>query len=341
MRAKGWMPQVGWIVVALGLLGCQLLPQNAPAPAEIAALQGRVDTQFLYGRGIQATFGQIADACTVSLMETTGAASVTKGSTVTLPGGFFNLTFSNRFEPEPGRTYLLEAFKGINGNAVNKDAVRLRTLVRYTAADGWRSINDSTGIMIGEASTAVCIMYGLRSLGVDASSLLGSVQIGVVESSPLPSVNNTFTPPAAWDVPAGKGKQDFHIVSDLVSRAVLGDSDPVTAVQYDPEGGVFLVKTNLDPFIDNLSDTSAGYGAPLTITGYRFETVALNNTVYFGGSTGSVAVVDVTQPNTANALHVTVPEGAPSGEVQIRNAYGLSNGIYFKVIPRVGGKVAN
>lgn len=339
MHARRLMPGIGWFLVLAGLMGCQLVPQASTVPPADYAISGRVETEFLYRRGVQATFGQIADACTVSLMEASGSAAVTKGSTVTLPGGFFQLVFSNRFEPVPGQTYLLEAFKGINANAVNKDAVRLRTLVQYTAAEGWKSINVGAGIVIGEASTAICAMYGLRDLGVPPSDLLGSVQIGAPEAVPLPAVNNTFTPPAAWDVPAGRGKQDFHIVSDLVSRAVAGDSDPITAVQY--ENGVFLVKTNLDPFIDNLSDTSAGFGAPITVTGYRFDSIVLNNTVYFGGSTGSVAVIDVTKSNSANALHVTVPEGAPSGQVVVRNAYGLSNGINFTVIPRVGGKVAN
>lgn len=317
------------------LAGCLWLPGKPSDPT--TTMSGTVE----FGgppRRTQASFEQIADASTVSLMETSGATSTTVASTVTKTGGVFSLAIV-KFTPDPTKTYVLEAVKGLYGNAVNKDAARVRTLIRYH--DGiWQSVTNLVPgpINLGLGSTALCIMYGLRSgtTPIDQTLLMGTVAAGTPELAPSPATQDTFTPPSA--LAALMTKQDFHMVSDLVYRAIQGDSDPISAVQYDSTNGYF-VKTAQDPFIDNLSSTAAGYGAPLVITGYRFDGLPANNTVYFGGATGSVAGIDTTQPNSTNALYVTVPEGAPSGMVMVRNTTGLSNGIQFTVLPRIGGKL--
>lgn len=322
------------ILLFLGLVGCQWLPVSSGSPA--ADLSGTVD--FGGGRHAQASFDQVADAATISLMETSGPTSTTIASTITRQGGLFSLSIP-RFVPDPTKIYILEAIKGLYGNAVNKDAARVRTLIRYT--DGsWTSLTNLVPgpINLGVGSTALCVMYGLRSgeATINPTELMGSIALGNAEALPLPAAADTFTPPAS--VAAVMTKQDFHTVSDLVGRAVQGDSDPISAVQYTLADGYF-VKTAQDPFIDNLSSTAAGYGAPLVITGYRFDPVIANNTVYFGGPTGTVAAIDSSKPNSANVLYVTVPEGAPSGVVMVRNGTGLSNGIQFTVVPRIGGKL--
>ncbi|MBO9539145.1 hypothetical protein J7643_00980 [bacterium] len=300
------------------------------------SLTGRVDLALLSkARRAQATFDEVADAATVSLMESAGTSSVTIATTLTKPGGTFKLTFT-AFRPQGDRTYLLEAVKGLGGNAVNRDAVRIRTLIRWR--EGWVSLTNATvggRVNLGLGSTAVAILYNLRPEGVSPADLMGSVQPDLPEALPLPASLDTFTPVGGYT------KQDFHTVSDLVDRAVLGDSDPITALQFDTDKGAFIVKTAEDPFIDNLSSTVAGYGAPLIITGYRFDPDIGKNTVYFGGATGSVAVIDPKAPNSPNALYVSVPEGAPSGDVMVRNSFGLSNGIRFTVIPRLGGAIVN
>lgn len=304
---------------------------------EDVTLRGVVDlTAFSPARHAQAALGEVADRATVSLMESQGTASVTVGTAVTTAGGGFNMTFRG-FQPTSGQAYVLEAFKGLEANAVNRDAVRLRTLIHWLNG-GWVTLTNSMpgSVNIGIGTTAVSAMYGLRPNGMPALSLMGTVT-NLPEALPLPATDETFTPPAT---PSGAMTQaDFHVVYDLVKRAVLGNSDPITAVQYGDDG--YFVKTNLDPFIDNLSSVAAGYGAPLVITGYRFDSIPTENQVFFGGATGSVATIDLTRPNSPNILYVTVPEGAPSGEVMVRNAYGLSNGIVFKVTPRIGGQISN
>lgn len=319
---------------ALLLVACWGGPNGARVPDY--SLSGQVDVGLLSkARRTQASFDDVADAATVSLMESSGSTAVTIATTVTKPGGSFKLTFAT-FKPQANRTYLLEAVKGLYGNAVNQDAVRIRTMVQWR--DGWVSLtNNLVGgtLNLGLGSTAVSILYNLHPDGVSPDLLMGTVQPNVPEPLPLPPSLDTFVPTA------GYSQQDFHTVSDLVNRAVLGDSDPITALQYDASKSEFVVKTAEDPFIDNLSSTVAGYGAPLVISGYRFDLDLAKNTVYFGGSTGSVAVIDPSKPNTANLLYVTVPEGAPSGEVMVRNAFGLSNGVRFTVIPRLGGKIVN
>jgi len=174
---------------------------------------------------------------------------------------------------------------------------------------------------------------------IDPTTLMGTVAPNTPEAAPNPPSADTYTPPGGAGYPT---KQDFHTVSDLVYRSILGNTDPITGLQYDATGSVFFIKTSEDPFIDNLSSTAAGYGSPLTITGYRFDSAPLANTVFFGGATSSyTATIDTSKPNSDKALYVTVPEGCPSGEVLVRNAKGTSNGINFTVIPRVGGKVSN
>lgn len=328
---------LGAMLLLSGLLGCQWLTGPSTG-GPIVQLDGTVDLAALYPRQTQASFNQIADAATISLMETSGSTSTTIASTITKAGGVFSLAIS-KFTPDPAKIYVLEAVKGLYGNAVNKDAARIRTLIHYQDGN-WQSITNMLPgpINLGLGSTAVCVMYALQSAShpMDPNLLMGSVAAGTVEVSPSPASQDTYTPPTA--LAAFMSKQDFHTVSDLVYRAVQGDSDPISAVQWDTTNGYF-VKTALDPFIDNLSSTAAGYGAPLVITGYRFDGVVSNNTVYFGGATGSVAVIDTSKPNSTNALYVTVPEGAPSGMVVVRNTTGLSNGIQFTVLPRIGGKL--
>lgn len=318
------------------LVGCNWMT-GSPLEAT-TVLNGTVELSALYPRSTQASFDQVADSSTISLMETTGATSTTIASTVTKAGGSFSLAIP-RFTADPAKTYVLEAVKGLYGNAVNRDAARVRTLLQFR--DGaWVSLTNLIPgpINLGLGTTALCIMYGLRSGSetINPNDLMGSIAAGTAEPSPLPATLDTFTPPTA--LAAILTKAHFHMVSDLVYRAILGDSDPVSAVQYSTADGYF-VKTASDPFIDNLSATAAGYGAPLALIGYRFDPAPANNTVYFGGATGSIAVIDTTKPNSANVLHVTVPEGAPSGLVMVRSGMGLSNGVQFTVLGRISGKL--
>lgn len=330
------------IVAAVAFLATTLLGCHGYSVAGLSGpdvtVHGRVElSPVAPARAVQSTFADVANASTVSLMQVTGTNSVTVATTYTAPGGAFSLSFNN-FHPDPTQTYILEAVKGLYGNQVDKSAARVRTLMQWTSG-GWLTLTNkipNTGIVIGAGSTAVSAMFGLYPAQFNLAStseLMGSVVVGQAESTPLPASADTFTPPAEWT----NGKVDFHNVSDLVIRAITGDTDPLTGVQYDYVNKVFFVQTNLDPFITSMSSTAAGYGAPLTIYGYRFDTNLANDTVYFGGTTGLVAAIDSTKPNTTNVLYVTVPSGCASGSVIVRNASGTSNPVNFTVIPRASG----
>ena len=332
------------LAVVLLTMGCVQVSSPANRP-ESGTIEGQVLWPGQTSRRIQATYGDVASAATVSLMEitiqgsgaTATAVSTTVATTVTNASGGFSLNIPG-FKPKDTATYIFEAVKGLGSNSVNKDAVRLRTYLKPQSG-GWLSLTSLNPakpvVYISEGTTAISIMYGLRPNGVDPIGFMGSIQAGVPDSSVAPTSGDTYS------IPSGSGwptQDEFHKTSDLVRRAVDGDTDPITAVQFST-GGSFFVKTNQDPFIETLSSYAAGYGAPIVIKGLRFDPVASKNTVYFGGETGLTATIDASKPNSVAELYVTVPNSAVSGGVLVRNAYGISNPIQFTVIPEVTGKL--
>jgi hypothetical protein len=311
-----------------------------------------IDGQVVWPRStrlaVQATYADVAAAATVSLMEITlqgtgasqVAVSTTVATTVTNATGGFTLNIPG-FKPKDTATYIFEAVKGLGSNSVNKDAVRLRTYLKPQSG-GWlsmTSLNPTKPVVyISEGTTAIAIMYGLRPNNVDPMGYMGAINAGIADNSIQPTSSDTYTVPAT-----GTGwatLNEFHKTSDLVRRAVEGDTDPITAVQFST-GGSFFVKTNQDPFIETLSSYAAGFGAPILVRGLRFDAMATKNTVYFGGETGIAATIDTSKPNSTAELYVTVPTNAVTGEVLVRNAYGLSNPITFTVIPQVNGSLVN
>jgi len=339
---RWYLSLVSGVAIVSGCVSTSSLPR--------ADVWGRIEGRVLWPgasvRQTQATYADVASAATVSLMEitvqgsgaTATAVSTTVATTVTNATGGFSLNIPG-FKPKDTSTYIFEAVKGLASNSVNNDAVRLRTYLKPQSG-GWLSLTSMNParpvVYISEGTTAIAIMYGLRPGGVDPMGFMGTIQAGVPDSSVAPTSGDTYTIPTTG---SGWPNQDeFHKTSDLVRRAVEGDTDPITAVQFST-GGSFFVKTNQDPFVETLSSYAAGFGAPIIVKGLRFDPVANKNTVYFGGETGLAATIDTSKPNSVAELYVTVPSNAVSGGVLVRNAYGLSNAIQFTVIPQVNGAV--
>jgi RHS repeat-associated protein len=106
---------------------------------------------------------------------------------------------------------------------------------------------------------------------------------------------------------------------------------PSSAVLVADTANQVLRKILLPPTIAALSPNSGTAGAPVTITGTRFDERGPSfNTVRFAASGGGTVTATVTLA-TRTQLNVTVPAGAVTGAVTVQTAGGTSNGVPFTV----------
>lgn len=283
--------------------------EDAPAPAGAIAqptheasraLTARVD--FPAARRVLATEADVVTHATVSLMDATGATIVTG---VTDATGGVTLTPDATFNPGVGDAYVLEAVKGLGGNALGQDAVRLRTIVQWTA-NGWVSATSATPgapVVIDALTTAVAFVSALDAANVPASAVVGKVDASV-------------TPAVLAAAPALTGHPDSEIttLASSVTGFVSGDVDPVAAVKQ------------LTPAIASLSTPSALVGDVLTVSGTGFSALPGGNTVKLGSATATVLLASPMR------IVVTVPQLAPgAAAVTVTTATGTSAGSPFIV----------
>lgn len=271
-----------------------------PALEASRALTARVD--FPAARHVMATEADVVDHATVSLMDATGATIVTG---VTDATGGVTLTPDAAFNPAVGDAFVLEAVKGLGGNALGQDAVRLRTIVQWTA-DGWVSANSATPgtpVVIDALTTAVAFVSALDATNVPASAVIGKVDASV-------------TPAVLAAAPALTGHPDSEIttLASSVTGFVSGDVDPVAALKQ------------LTPVVSGLSTSSALVGEVLTISGSGFSALPGGNTVNLGAATATVLLASPTR------IVVTVPQLAPgAAAVTVTTATGTSASSPFTV----------
>jgi RHS repeat-associated protein len=106
---------------------------------------------------------------------------------------------------------------------------------------------------------------------------------------------------------------------------------PSSAVLVADTANQVLRRILLPPVIAAISPPSGNAGAPVTISGSRFDERGPSfNTVRFAASGGGTVTANVTSA-TRTQLNVTVPAGAVTGAVTVQTAGGTSNGVAFTV----------
>lgn len=293
------------------LAGCPRPSLFAPDTTPTDSLEGRVD---FGGRAVQANVGEVANASTVSLID--ASSNVTVASSVTTASGSFKLSFSG-FKPSATASYFIEAVKGLSAggasNRVGAPVARVRTLIYWR--QGWVSLTNSIPnhlIAVTPTTTAVSILAGLRQaagFSVDFESLVGSVALGVADSSLSPATLDTFIPGAS-----GLSVQDYHTVSGLVDQALVSDQDPVQAIGLDVGPPVQYALTPQAFTVTGVTPSSGMPNDVVTITGTGFETSPANNVVKFNGWVGTT----LTASSDHTSMTVRVPRRSNlSGTVSV------------------------
>lgn len=270
------------LAAALALAGCHGLPATtgmAPAAAPAAGARQatasralRVQVAFPAGWRLQATEAAVKASATVSLIAT-GGATVAAGVTDAL--GAATLTPDAAFDPAVGATFVLEAVKGLGGGAAGKDAVRLRTIVRWTDA-GWTSITAGAGgtTTISALTTAIALISALDPLHLPAADAIG---LATADGGAL-----------AGGPPAGYTAPQVLAQAAMVANWVAGDLDPVAT------------RSGLVPTLGTPTP-GAKPGAALVIPGTGFDPRPGGTSVTFGSAPATVLAA------TATALVVEVP----------------------------------
>lgn len=292
---------VAALVLASGCMG------PTAAPTRTIELHGRLET----GRHPQALMSEVTTSATVSLID--AATGNTVASTLTDASGAFVLTFAD-FSPADGSSYVLEAVKGLSvGGSANRAgtaAVRLRTYLFWNS--GWQSFTNTavnTGIVMGNATTALSVIVGLKAqagIPLTLSTLIGKVNEGT----------DAFTEAGTGLTSAG----DFAPVLPLVGNAIGLDQDPLRAIAYDPATGGYSLATGA-PWIGGFSPTLPAPGGTLTLHGTHLDRLNGRNTFWFGtvaASTWSVSLdrtsATVSIPATAYSAPLTLQQ--PGGLIQ-------------------------
>lgn len=315
-RRRAIWALTGCLLVASGLVGC-------PSPRTVATSDEEgFNGQVLFpGYRVQADIAEVATAATVSLIDPD--LNQTKATSLTDANGRFSLVFRGI---SPGnQVYYLEAVKGLNSNSVGKDAVRVRTLIqRHDGA--WASLNSvmpGTTIVLNTSSTALSLIVSLRqaTAPVTPSLLIGTLAIGGGGAD------------AFSDAGTGVTAAEFAQVRGLAAMALAADTDPFYAVEY--AGGTYSLRPGtggaIAPTIHYLQPAMASLGEKVVIRGAGFASSLAGNQVTFAPGVGAVVATA-----SANAIEVTVPAGAASGELRVTVGSELAT-TSFALLPPISG----
>lgn len=317
----------GVVAAALAaiLAGCHLVPGSraaiggpeagarAGATAAAAArrplaqlnVAGRVAWGLVADRHTAASPAEVVGAATVSFID---ASNTTVATGKTDPSGNFSLNLS-AYTPVNGATYILEAVKGLGGQAPGSVAARFRTILQWNGT-GWLSATNAAvggSIVINALTTALAIESALDPAGVPPSATIGKVNISV-----SPAV--LAASPA---YPAHPDAEIATLANDLLSYL---------SVNADPISSVGAIK----PTITGLNPNSGPEGSLVGIGGLGFSPVPGGNTVTFSGATAQVVLATPTQ------IVAIVPAGAASGQVRVQTTRGLATSGSFTVVAAAG-----
>lgn len=293
----------------------QLAPRIAQATAG-AILGGTLDLAA-FGRDYQilATIGDVAQAATVSLIDS--ATNTTVATTVTNAAGQFAMDIRG-FVFTPGKTYILEAVKGLNSNKAGADAVRLRTFIRWSGST-WSSITGE-GISISPKTTALAIIASHR--GLVPGNFINSLSTGA------------FNPAGT-----GSSQEELDTVEALVRQLLDANLDPLYMITWNGSTYQLRESTNNQPQPDPepvkillVTPDPVATGAQLTIGGVGVGQDGFVTQVNFGAIPAQVVGF------TATSLTVIVPTGARSGPLTITNSLGTAQTTVI-IVPEVGGGI--
>ncbi len=295
------------------LLGCTESSGTLPARGPVALTSGGGMTaslataeqrhrlagmaEFPVSRSVAASSTEVLDGATVSLIDT--ARKTTVATTVTGSDGAFTLELGS-FSPDPGRTYLVEAVKGLADNRPGHDSPRLRTFVKFDGT-AWKYIS-APRLVINALTTAVAIVSGLDPDAVSPDATMEKVNV----SGPAAGLN-----PA----PAFPGHGDDEVVSlaEDVIRFLTGDLDPVAAVD------------RIDPEVVETTANSGRPGDVIVLRGAGFSPLIGGNSVTFDGIEGTILAASSVR------LVVRVPDGARTGTLAVRTGRGSADAGRFDV----------
>ncbi|MBM3267294.1 MAG: IPT/TIG domain-containing protein [Candidatus Sericytochromatia bacterium] len=264
-----------------------------PAPAVDTAIRGRVE--FPQEFKVQASSNYVAAGAALALYDDTGA-TVVVGKTDS--NGNFTLLL-NGYNPSGAgeTTYLLEASRNLAKNAAGKDALRFRTILRWTGL--WDSIS-GPGIVVNALTTALALESSLDPANVKAINTIAKV------SYPNPLTGEPFKA-------GGHPDAEINGLAAAILGFLAGDVDPVSSV------------TAIKPRVDAITPT-AEVGQAVRIDGVGFSPLLSGNVVTF--ESGVQAGVYLATPTS---LLVSVPQGAVSGNVSVATSLGSSAGVPFTV----------
>lgn len=311
--------QILTLAIAGMLVGCHALQPTLPLGQDRASdrgvltravtssqVSGRAD--FPETRSAQALPSEVVMGSTVSFFDSTGA-TVATGKTDGV--GNFSLGLGG-FTPVNGATYVLEAVKGLNGNAPGSSAVRLRTLLQWNGT-GWLSCTNAAvvgSIVLNVQTTALAIESALDATNIPAAQTIGKV--------------NAAVSPATFN--AAPGPYTNHPDAELVQlsndllASLGGNQDPIASIPA------------IKPTITGLSPTSGPVNALVQISGTGFNPVPAGNTVSINGAAAGVVLASPTN------LVVTVGAGsAGAGNVSVTTARGTATGGTFTLTAGGGG----
>lgn len=301
MRKK----RILWMTVTvLGLLGCQAGPLSTPATSQqgenvtkaasvVPPLRGTLQVP---GREVLAVPADVLNGATVTLINPGSNQSVT--SALTDVSGNFVLQFSGSFNPSVGSVYVLEAFKGLGGNAPGYDAPRFRTIIQLTGG-GWSSITGPT-IYVNALTTAVAIESALDSVNVPAANTIAKV------TPPSTLVTNAFAPNHT-------DAEVYQVASDI-SNYLTNNLDAVGTINA------------VQPTITSFNPSSGGAGTIVTVYGRGFNAAPGSTTVTVSGVPANVVYVAPRLDTPGYSVMAFIcPPAFSTGKIQIATPIGTAS----------------
>lgn len=309
-----------WIAGAMlmALLGCQAAPPPATSAGAPPPVEGQALSMVPPLRGVlqapdrhaQALPNDVISAATVTLINPASNTAIT--SSLTNSTGNFTLQFSGGFVASVGSIFVLEAFKGLGGNAPGYYAPRFRTIVMLSAS-GWTSIT-GTSIYLNALTTAIAVESALDATNVQSVNTIDKV------TPPATLQTNAFTP-------NHPDSEVYQLASDI-SNYLTNNLDPVLSVNA------------VTPTVNSFNPTSGGAGTIVTVYGTGFNAAPGSTTVTFNGVPANVIFVAPRFDTPGQSRLAAVAPGAfTTGKIRVATPLGTAQSVadFTTNVPALSG----